>query len=100
MEEQLLPFIDSLLEDKNLAGMTPEAFAILRKDMAGDLRKQIDHAIIDQLSEKQADAFSELMDQPDTTDDTLQQFIANTGMDVSAVVASTMARFRKYYLGE
>ena len=100
MKEQLLPFIDSLLKDKDLSGVTPEAFAILRQDMAEDLRKQIDRAMIDQLSEKQADAFSVLMDQPDTTDEVLQQFIAESGMDVAAVVASTMARFRRYYLGE
>lgn len=100
MEEQLLPFIDRLLKDKDLSGMAPEAFAILRQDMAHELRKQIDRAIIDHLTEKQADAFSALMDEPGTTDETLQQFIADTGMDVSAIVGHTMTQFRALYLQE
>lgn len=99
MEEQLLPFIDTVLKEKNLTGMTREVFAQLRQDMAHELRLQIDRAIIDELSDEQAEHFSVLMDQSGTTNETLQQFMANSGVDTAQVVARTMAKFREFYLG-
>lgn len=97
--EELLPFIDSLLKEKNLSGMSPEVYGQLRKDLANELKLQIDRAIITEFSEEQADAFSGLLDNQDTTDESLQEFVQKSGIDTSKVVAHTMVKFREFYLG-
>ena len=99
MEEQLLPFIDTVLKEKSLAGMRPEVFQQLRRDLATELKSQIDRSVIDELSESQVDDFSALMDSEETTEEVLQKFIQDSGVDTAAVVARTMARFREFYLG-
>lgn len=100
MEEQLTPFVDTLLKDKNLSGMTQDVFVQLRHDLTTELRHQIDRAIIDALSDAQIDQFNALLDDDATTEEDLQDFIRDSGIDSADIVARTMARFREYYLGE
>ena len=99
MEEQLLPFVDTMLKEKCLAGMRPEVFQQLRKDLVRELKSQIDRAIVDELSESQVDEFSALMDSEGMTEEVLQKFIQDSGVDATTVVARTMTRFRELYLG-
>lgn len=100
MENQLTPFVDTLLKDKNLPGMTQEVFNQLRHDLVRDLRHQIDRALIDAMSDEQIDQFTKLMDDPGATGEALQQFVSETGIDSAAIIATTMSQFRAYYLGE
>lgn len=100
MENQLTPFVDTLLKDKNLPGMTQEVFTQLRHDLVRDLRHQIDRALIDAMSDEQIERFTALMDDPDVTSEVLQQFFGDTGVNSAEIIATTMTRFRAYYLGE
>lgn len=100
MEEQLTPFVDTLLRDKELSGMTREVFAQLRHDLVADLRQQVDRAIIDAFDDDQAVQFEKLLNSPSTTEAELQDFVTSTCVNASEVIAHTMIRFREYYLGE
>lgn len=100
MEEQLTPFVDDLLRQKNLSGMTEEVFAQLRRDLASDLRQQIDRALIEALPDDKLDEFNALIGNSETTEEQLQQFMVDSGIDSVTIIARTMTRFRDYYLGE
>lgn len=99
MEEQLIPFVDQLLKEKNLSGMTEEVFKQLRSDMAYDLRRQIDRALIEALPDEKLDEFNGLIGNTETTEADLQQFMVDSGIDSVTIIAHTMSKFRDFYLG-
>lgn len=100
MEEQLIPFVDDLLKQKNLSGMTEDVYMQLRSDMAHDLRQQIDRALIEALPDDKLDEFNGLISNSETTEADLQQFMVDSGIDSVTIIARTMNRFREFYLGE
>ena len=96
--DELTNFISEILAGKQYQDLDPE----VREQMATDLKKelldQIDRAIIDQLPDEKLDEFNALLDDPATTTQTLQEFIANSGVDVKNVSLRTMLVFRELYL--
>lgn len=98
-EQKMREFVDSVLVDKRYQTLSPAAFDQLRQEMMSELKSQIDRAVINELSEDQAQQFSALLDSPETTEQVLQDFIINSGVDTEQVVARTMLKFREFYLG-
>lgn len=96
--DELDIFIKGLLDDKQLSGLDNDVREQLISDLKQRLLRQIDRAVIEELSPAQLDAFNKLLDVPETTDEQLQKFIGESGIDIKKVTLQTMIRFRDLYL--
>lgn len=92
-------FIEQIVDQKNLAGVTPEIKQQVVTELKGRLMDQIDRAMIDSLNSEQLDKFNTLLDNQNTTDQQLQDFFATSGIDSQQVALDTMLKFREFYLG-
>jgi predicted methyltransferase len=91
-------FISDILEAKKLSGVDADVRTQLIGDLKQQLLDQINRALIDALPEDKLDQFNILLEDPSTTDESIQSFIATNGVDVTRVTAQTMLRFRDLYL--
>jgi uncharacterized protein (DUF1778 family) len=97
--EELDSFVRNMLEDKNLPGLDDEEVKDqVVDDMKNDVLDQIDRAIIAALPDEKMDEFNALLDQPDVSDEQLQQFIVASGVDVQKVTTDVLIAFRGLYL--
>ena len=67
--------------------------------MKGRLLDQINKAAVMQLSEEKATELAKLVEEPDFTDEKMTEFMTNSGVNLTEVVADTMLKFRSFYLG-
>ena len=96
--DQLDTFIKDIIDAKQLPGITEEAKVGLIEEMRERLLDQINRALIEALPEEKTVEFSTLLDNENITDEEVQAFIANSGVDVEKVTAKTMLAFRGLYL--
>lgn len=92
-------FLNQILDEKKITGETPEVRKQLVADLRGRLMNQIDRAMINALDAKQLDKLSAMLDQDTMSDEQLQNFFKESGVDGQQVALDTMLRFRSYYLG-
>lgn len=95
---QLEDFVESMLREKNLPGMTEDVLPDLVKETTSQLRELIDMAVIDALSPERQEDLRVLISDPDTTAAGVSEFIMQSGVDVAKVTSDTMLRFRELYL--
>ena len=95
--DQLDQFIKEIIDTKQLPGITDEAKAGLLEDMRERLLDMLNHALVEALPEEKLAEFSTLLD-GGVSDDAVQQFIAESGVDVEKITAQTMLAFRNLYL--
>lgn len=93
-------FIDKLIADRNLPGVTDDVRVELKADLTQRLMNQIDRAAINALSEEQAIELSNKMDDPNFGPDQISAFLVSSGIDLQQVALETMVKFRSFYLGE
>lgn len=98
MSDELDNFIEKMLDDKQLSGVTDEVRAQLVIDLKERLSNQIDRALVDALTDEQAIKFEQLLDNPDTQSEQLQQFFIDNNVDVKRVTVATMIRFYDLYV--
>lgn len=96
--DQLDTFINDIIDAKQLPGLTDEAKQGLIEEMRERLLDMINRALIDALPEDKVAAFSTLLDEETVSDEQVQSFIAQSGVDVERVTAKTMLAFRNLYL--
>ena len=99
MKDQLLPFVDGLLKEKNLSGMNENVFIALRSELSNELEAQINNAIIDALDDSSAEKLESVINSQGVSEHNVQSVIAESGVDTTKIIASTMAAFREFYLG-
>ncbi len=92
-------FVGQIIDQKNLAGITPEIKRQVVTELKGRLMDQIDRAMINALNRDQLDKFNALLDDQNTTDQQMQNFFANSGINSQQVALDTMLKFREFYLG-
>ena len=96
--DELGRFVDEMISQNNLTSLTGE----LREQLVADLRErlndQINRALIEAMPEDTVNTFIELMDNPDTTDESLQKFVVDSGIDVRRITTETMTRFYNLYV--
>ena len=95
-DNSLDEFINEMLTAKKLPGMNDDVRLILLDEIREQLTKQINKAIISALPDDKLDEFGELLDQKDTAG--IQEFIANSGVDIKRISIETMLLFRDLYL--
>jgi hypothetical protein len=96
--DELDQFIGGILDAKKLSGIDQDVRAQLVTDLKQQLLDQINRALIGALSEDKLDEFNTLLEDPKTTDETVQTFITTSGVDIDRVTAKTMLQFRDLYL--
>lgn len=96
--DELDTFINGLLEDKQLPGLTEDVRAQLLIDLKKRLLNQIDRAVVDALPPEKLDGFNQLLDMPGVDDEQIHRFIRESGVDIKKVTLHTMLRFRDLYL--
>ena len=97
-DEALNKFINDILSDKDLSGVTEEAKTFLVEDLKTRLLDQINRALIEALPEDKLGEFNTMLDNESVNDEQVQQYITNSGVDIKKVVAKTMLLFRDLYL--
>lgn len=95
--DELDKFINEMLDTKQLPGVTPEVRVTLVADLRERLLDQINRALIDALPDDKITEFNSLLDDESLSDETVQQFIASSGVDVPRVTIQTMLRFSELY---
>ena len=98
-KDELDVFVERLLAEKALPGVSDEVKVQLVADLKQRLLDQINRALIDALPEEKLGAFNDLLDDEATSDDQVQRFVAESGVDAQAVTLETMLRFSELYLG-
>lgn len=95
---ELDQFVTQIINEKRLSGVTDDVRAQLVDDLKRELMAQINRALIDALPEEKLDAFNLLLEDETSDETIIQQFIMNSGIDVTNITARTMLRFRDLYL--
>lgn len=98
--EKAEQFIDQLITDKNLPGLTDSVRAELKNDLLQRLIDQIDRAAIERLPEDKAIELSSKLDDPNFGPEQVSQFLVDSGVDLQNVALETMVSFRALYLGK
>ncbi|MDB5184127.1 MAG: hypothetical protein JWO07_808 [Candidatus Saccharibacteria bacterium] len=96
--EELDRFIRDMLAQKDLPGVNDDVREQLVTDLKERLLDQVDRAIVDAIPEDKIDDFNALLDQSDVSDETIQNYVVQSGVDVQQVTINTMLRFRDLYL--
>jgi hypothetical protein len=97
--DEMDKFINQILDAKQLSGVTDGVRAQLVADLRERLLDQINRALVDALPEEKVAEFNSLLDDETIDDGAIQQFIAQSGIDVKRVTLQTMVRFSELYLG-
>lgn len=93
-------FIDRMMVDKGVDGMSLGEQADLRKALAAELDTQIQSAMLEALPEEKLVELDKQLD-GGMTDEELELFFEySAGVDFQSVIKDAMERFRKAYLGE
>ena len=97
-KQQLTEFVSGVFDEKNLTHIDPDVRSEVIDDMAQLLRELIDRAVIAAMPESKLDAFNSLLENPDTSDEQVRDFVLHSGVDIQATTRETMIRFRELYL--
>lgn len=92
-------FIETLLNEKGITDIEPDIKTELKEEMKGRLLDQINQAAIMELSEEKAAELASKIDDPEFTNEKMTEFMQNSGVNLTTVVADTMLKFRSFYLG-
>lgn len=91
-------FIKDIIDTKQLPGITDEMKSGLIEEMRERLFDLINRALVEAIPEDKVAGFDALLDDESTSDEDVQAFIANTGVDVQRVTSKSMLTFRNLYL--
>ncbi len=96
--DELDRFVAEILEAKKLSGLDDNVRAQLVSDLKQQLLDQINRALIDALPDDKLDQFNVLLEDDSNSDEAVQQFIMDSGVDVRRITVQTMLTFRSLYL--
>ena len=99
-QSEIDTFIDNLITDKNLSGLTPEGREQIASELKDALIEQINRAVLNNLSDEKLDELNDLLDKGGMDDEKMHDFIMNSGVDVPKVTTETLLYFRNFYLGD
>lgn len=97
-DDELDKFINEILDAKQLSGVTADVRTQLVSDLKQRLLDQINRALVDAMPDDKITEFNNLLDDENLSDEAVQQFITESGVDVSGVTLQTMLRFSELYI--
>lgn len=93
-------FIKQLMAEHGVpADMDPKVRAHMELNLARRAAALVDKRLIEAMPESSLPGFNQLIDNPDTTHEQLQDYVAEHVPDVHAVTSQALAEFRTLYLG-
>ena len=98
-QDALSKFINDIIDAKNFKTLDSDVRQQLEQDLKNRLLDQIDRAVLGALPENKIDGFNDLLDS-NASQQEVQQYIANSGVDTKKITLETMLRFRSLYLGD
>ena len=98
-QDALSKFINDIIDAKNFKTLDSDVRQQLEQDLKNRLLDQIDRAVLGALPENKIDGFNDLLDR-NASQQEIQQYIANSGVDTKKITLETMLRFRSLYLGD
>jgi len=99
LQPTLEEFVDTILTEKNLPGLSDDARPEVIADMVLTLRELIDRAVIEALPEDKLDELNKkLADDPTVSREQISELIAASGVDIEHITADTLLKFRELYL--
>lgn len=98
-QDALSKFINDIIDAKNFKTLDGDVRQQLEQDLKNKLLGQIDRAVLGALPENKIDGFNDLLDR-NASQQEVQQYIANSGVDTKKITLETMLRFRSLYLGD
>lgn len=97
-QDALSKFINDIIDAKNFKTLDSDVRQQLEQDLKNRLLDQIDRVVLGALPENKIDGFNDLLDR-NASQQEIQQYIANSGVDTKKITLETMLRFRSLYLG-
>lgn len=98
--ENLDQFIKQILAENGVTDLDEDVMENLVKEMREYLIDQINIAIISKLPDEKADELTAKLEDPNFTNEDLENYIKNSGVDLASVALNTMLRFRNLYLNK
>ncbi len=98
--EDMDQFIRGILKENNVIGLDEDVEEKLVKEMRDYLIEQIDIAAIAKLPDEKAEELKNKMEDPNFSDEELENFMKDSGVDLAQVALNTMLRFRNLYLNK
>lgn len=97
-QQQLEEFVDNMLTEKNLPGLSDDVRPDVIKEVVQTLRELINRAIIEALPDDKLNELNKLSEDPSVTNERISELIGSSGVDIPHITANTMLRFRELYL--
>lgn len=97
-QDALSKFINDIIDAKGYKTLDSDVRRQLEQDLKNRLLDQINRAVLEALPENKIDGFNDLLDRGASQQE-VQQYIANSGVDTKKITLETMLRFRSLYLG-
>ncbi len=94
---ELEQFVDKLLEEKQIEGITPEIRAQMKLDLLSRVEDRINAALIANMNPDQMKEFDALLETNNETE--VQQFLKTNIPDLETVLATALINFRATYIG-
>jgi hypothetical protein len=98
-QDELDGFVYSLIDRKNLKGMTPESREIVAGVLKELVTEQINRAVLDALPEDKLDQIDQLTSQENFNPADVQKIIDESGINVAQITTDTLLYFESFYLG-
>ena len=95
-DKVLKAFIRQLIAERGLQ-LDAEEEARAMEQLSAQLEEQIDQAMVNALTDEQAMALEQLLDN-EATDDDIEQFFEESGIDGEAIVLNTMNMYRDAFM--
>ena len=98
-QDELDGFVDSLIEKKNLKGLTPEGRETVARELKELVVEEINRAIIDALPDDKLDELDRITSQENFNPEDVQKLIADSGINTAKITTETLLYFESFYLG-
>lgn len=98
-QDAISKFISDIIDAKGYKTLDSDVRRQLEQDLKNRLLDQIDRAVLEALPENKIDGFNDLLDRGASQQE-VQQYIANSGVDTKKITLEAMLRFRSLYLGD
>ncbi len=98
-QDGLDSFVDSLITEKNLSGLTPEGRQIVANELKENIIEQVNRAILNELPDEKLDELNDKLDQGPLSEEQMQEFLLDSGVDIPKVTTKTLLYFKAFYLG-
>jgi hypothetical protein len=99
-QPELDSFVEKLIDDKNIEGLTPEGRAQIAGELKDELVQQINRAILMELPDEKLDEIDKKLDSGEMKPEDLPGIVENSGVDVAKITMETLLYFKAFYLGK